>query len=307
MGLGSAFESAAGRGGRPYKGNMLVFGTRSNNPNIYRISCNGKIKVKSVLNGNVVVRNYENLNNSSLSIQADANSEIKIYGDVTKLHLFNHDMGSGFSGATYIDLSNITSIIELDCNENPHLQYINFCPNTTLTTLNCLNCTGIQSLDVSANTALTSLNCNNTGITSLDVSANTALTSLICNRTSITSLDVSANTALTSLNCDNTSITSLDVSANTALTTLNCQNCTSLQILNMSTNTLLDSNSRISSLYQIKAIYYPATNDYISNRISTVISQAQAADGTVYTDSAADYYQTIADAATAKGWTIEQL
>ena len=30
-------------------------------------------------------------------------------------------------------------------------------------------------------------------------------------------------------------------------------------------------------------------------------------DGTVYTDSAGAYYSTIADAATAKGWTIEQL
>ena len=41
--------------------------------------------------------------------------------------------------------------------------------------------------------------------------------------------------------------------------------------------------------------------------IATAITDTTAADGTVYTDSAADYYSTIADAATAKGWTIEQL
>ena len=41
--------------------------------------------------------------------------------------------------------------------------------------------------------------------------------------------------------------------------------------------------------------------------LEDAITNATAADGTVYTDNAADYYSTISDAATAKGWTIEQL
>ena len=92
-------------------------------------------------------------------------------------------------------------------------------------------------------------------------------------------------TALTSLNCYGCAgLTALDLSANTALTSLSCYGC--------------------AGLTEVK---YPATNEGVSTEIASVITNADAADGKVYTDSAADYYSTIADAATAKGWTINQL
>ena len=83
---------------------------------------------------------------------------------------------------------------------------------------------------------------------------------------------------------DNADLTSLDLSKNTALANLACSGC--------------------SSLIKIK---YGATNSDVSTAIAGAITAADANDGTVYTDSQGDYYQTIADAATAKGWTIEQL
>ena len=92
-------------------------------------------------------------------------------------------------------------------------------------------------------------------------------------------------TALQSLQCSNcTGLTSLDLSANTALQYLYCNDCTGLT-----------------------EIKYPAEEDQPSTSIADAISNATAADGTVYTDSAAAYYSTIANAATAKGWTIGQL
>lgn len=57
----------------------------------------------------------------------------------------------------------------------------------------------------------------------------------------------------------------------------------------------------------IKSIYYPANNNAVSTAIENAITNASANNGTVYTDPNGTYYDTIAQAATAKGWTIEEL
>ena len=57
----------------------------------------------------------------------------------------------------------------------------------------------------------------------------------------------------------------------------------------------------------IKSIYYPANNNSVSTAIANAITNADANNGTVYTDPNGTYYNTIANAATAKGWTIEEL
>ena len=93
---------------------------------------------------------------------------------------------------------------------------------------------------------------------------------------------------------------------NTALTSLDCSDCYALQELNLSTNTALTSLN-CNSCTGLKEIRYPATDSNVSAKIASAITAATAADGTVYTDSAADYYSTIETAAIAKGWTIEQL
>ena len=115
------------------------------------------------------------------------------------------------------------------------------------------------------------------------------------------------NTALTSLSCSSCyALQELNLSTNTALTSLSCSYCSSLQELNLSTNTALTSLD-CSYCYALQELKYPATNSDISTAIANAITNATAADGTVYTDSDGAYYSTIADAATAKGWTIEQL
>ena len=71
---------------------------------------------------------------------------------------------------------------------------------------------------------------------------------------------------------------------NTALQALDCSNCPALA-----------------------EIKYAAGNEDVSTAIAQAITDATADNGTVYTDSAAAYYSTIATAATTKGWTIEQI
>ena len=93
---------------------------------------------------------------------------------------------------------------------------------------------------------------------------------------------------------------------NTALTSLSCSSCSALQTLDLSKNTALTSLS-CSDIAKITSISYPATNSDVATAIAGAITAADAEDGTVYTDSAADYYSTIATAANDKGWTIEPI
>ena len=147
--------------------------------------------------------------------------------------------------------------------------------------------TELSSVSVGDNSILRTLSIAlNESIEELDLAANTQLQTLNCgNIPNLTSLDLAANTQLQYLDCGNIpNLTSLDLAANTQLQALNCNSCTGLT-----------------------SISYPATNEDVSTAIAGAITNADAADGTVYTDSAGAYYSTIETAATAKGWTIEQI
>ena len=235
--LSPAFLQAAGRAGKGIPMGKIILDTKFADPTISNISCTGEIKVTTVKNGAQLVETYSDLDGETLSIQADANTQIVISG---------------------------AEITACEIGENTTYTKISI-KNTAITELNCSSCYVLTALDVSKNTALTQLNCNS------------------CY--TLTALDVSKNTALTQLNCSSCyTLTALDVSKNTALTQLNCSSCAKLI-----------------------SISYPATNENVSTAVAGAITNADAADGTVYTDSAATYYDTIATAATAKGWTIAQI
>ena len=191
--LSPAFLQAAGRAGKGTPVGKIILDTQFADPIISSISCTGEIKVSSIKNGAPLVETYTDLDGETLSIQADANTQIII--------------------------------------------------------------SGVE-------------------ITGCEIGENVAYTKISVK-----------NTALTQLNCNSCyALTALDVSKNTALTQLDCNNCAKLV-----------------------SISYPATNEDVSTAVAGAITAADATDGTVYTDSAATYYSTIADAATAKGWTIEQI
>ena len=111
----------------------------------FEFSANGVVYIDSIKNGVKVRQTLVSPSYESVTIQNDANTEIVVWGEVTKLNAGD----DANTGLTSLDLSK----------------------NTALTDLYCSNCTGLTSLDVSKNTALTILSCNGcTGLTSLDVS-----------------------------------------------------------------------------------------------------------------------------------------
>ena len=83
---------------------------------------------------------------------------------------------------------------------------------------------------------------------------------------------------------DQQSLTSLDVSGLTELTYLDCSN-----------NSL------------IKSVSFNATKQSPSTAIANLITAADSTTGEVYLNSSDVYYSTVANAATAKGWTIKPL
>ena len=287
LGTDAAFANAAGRGGRKTE-NVLSFIAGDQDMEIYQLSCTGDISIKTTKNGSEYIDTHADLEEETILLQCDADTQVSIIGDITKICFYDWDEEPGV-------LINIFSLNVTKCK--------------TLTDLDISWCKNLTSIDLSENTALTSFYCSDcSALTTLDVSKNTALTTLICGScTSWTALDLSKNTALTTLGCGNCSgLTALDLSKNTALTGLSCGSCTSLTALDLSKNTALTSLS-CGSCKGLTTISYPATNSSVSTKIANAITSANAADGTVYTDSAAAYYSTIADAATAKGWTIAQL
>ena len=278
MGIGAGFiQAASAHKGEKFDG-MLLYATVAD-PEIRSIT-GTDIVVKTIKGGVAHEDTYASLEGDTLSISADKNTKIAITGTITECKIGEN--------TTFTRISAM---------------------NTALTSLECSDCYALQELNLSANTALTSLKCPNCYVLQeLNLSTNTALTSLECSDCyALQELNLSTNTALTSLSCSYCyALQELNLSTNTALTSLDCSGCYALQELNLSTNTALTSLG-CSDCKEVQTIYYPATNEYVSTAVADAISNANAADGTVYTDSAADYYSTIADAATAKGWTIEQL
>jgi hypothetical protein len=256
----------------------ISFVDATGNPKIHQLSANGDVTIQSIYNGEPTTQIVSNPTDASIQIQSDANTEVILYGQVTKL---NCDPGPGnFTDFSSINLTKAKSLTYLSCSSN-QLTSLDVSANTALTLLSCSS-NQLTSLDVSANTALTFLNCSSNQLTSLDVSANTALTNLDCYSNQLTSLDVSANTALTDLDCHSNQLTSLDISSNTALDNFECDN----------NPTLLTIDG-----VGVKSI--------VAAKIASAITNATSVDGTVTLRQGDEFNQTIIDAAMEKGWDVQ--
>lgn len=122
------------------------------------------------------------------------------------------------SRCTYLDLSDFSSLMDLDISSNKDLISYTLPTNTAnLKYLYIANNEKITSIDVSKYTSLIRFCCPNNKLTSLDVSKNTALLSLQCYRNNLTELDLSQNTELRVLIANNNDLTELDLSNNTKL------------------------------------------------------------------------------------------
>lgn len=181
--------------------------------------------------------------------------------------------------------------------------------NTMLVKLDCGSCSALTSIELKANPLLNDLHCNSCyALKSIKLVGNRWLNSIDCGScTSLFDFDLSNNTATKILKCSSCyMLTNLDLSTNTALTTLNCSYSSGLSVLNISNNTGLTSLA-LNSTGALDTIYFRAVKQQPSEAVAAAITAADSTTGTVYLNSADPYYQTVADAATAKGWTISPI
>lgn len=188
MGIGAAFINAAGRGGKK-KPNFLTFICASADAVLYQVKCVGTIKVVSTKNGETVTQTYTDLSNTTLSVQSDANSVVKIIGDVTRIWVaFRQGSPVGNSDITSFDATNCKSITYINLSSTD-ITSLDISQCSALTIVDLSYCSQLESLDASTNTAATSISLSGcTKITTIKYPAtnagvSTALASAITNAT----------------------------------------------------------------------------------------------------------------------------
>ena len=176
---------------------------------------------------------------------------------------------------------------------------------TTLTLRRC----GIKTLDLSAQNAITSLTIQscpniktldleqNTVLTTIALSADPALENLILNSglSTLTSVTITECVSLLAFNAPSAPLNMLSI-----------KNSPVLEELNISSQNSTGT-PQLTGLRSVRLLKCKAQPSAVATACAGVITNSDVTDGTVYLNDQDTYYSTVADAATAKGWTIEPL
>lgn len=159
---------------------------------------------------------------NALEFTGTPSGEVKIYGEnINYLQSFTKYTDGATvitGGITAIDLSNATTITELDLHQN-NLTTVDLSKLTALTSLN-IGVNDFTTIDLSANTELTKIDLsngkNNGVLESVDLTKNTKLTNIVLSGNKLTSLDLSKNAVAKTITVLNNQLTSVTFGENTA-------------------------------------------------------------------------------------------
>lgn len=167
-----------------------------------------------------------------------------MFTDTTGLESFTNVINFYIQGSlvTSLDLSPLTQLQSVICNNNSQLTTINFNGLTNLTGIEINGNSVITSLDLSGLTNLNNLNCNNNSqLTTLNLSGTNNIQTLDCSYNQLISLDVFNSTNLISLNCSHNQLTSLNITSCPVLDNINIEfnSLTSLDLTGLNSITFL--------------------------------------------------------------------
>ena len=157
---------------------------------------------------------------NALDFTGTPSGTVKVYADgINYFQAFTKYVGDELPGGiTSIDLSNASTITELDLHQNK-LTSVDLGRLTELKTLT-IGVNDFETIDLSANTKLTKIDIsdgkNKGNLTSIDLSYNTALTNVVLSGNKLTSLDLSNNPLVKTLTVLNNELTSVTFGENTA-------------------------------------------------------------------------------------------
>ena len=155
---------------------------------------------------------------NALEFMGTPSGEVKIYGEnISYLQSFTKYTDGATvitGGITAIDLSNATTITELDLHQN-NLTTVDLSKLTALTSLN-IGVNDFTTIDLSALTELVSLDITNGKLTELDLSKNTKLTKVVLSGNKLQTLDFTNNPLIRTFTVLNNELTNVTIGANTA-------------------------------------------------------------------------------------------
>lgn len=252
----------------------------SDDPILGDITGNGDITVTSIKNGEEISNTYSSPDALTISVQADAYSEIVLTGDVRTF--VNNDYSdanlceaSNLSSLSYLSLDNNESSLDLIIADCPVLAHIESTYNSSGGGVEISNCPSLDSVSLSSGIFSYITIANAPQLRVLDLDENTTMSNF----------DISGAPSLQDFKCRSCGmLTELDLSKNTQLTSFNCEGCT-----------------------QVHLISYDAAQSDPSYAIADLIRANADLQGTVFTDRNAPYFESIESAAIESGWTIEQL
>ncbi len=176
-------------------------------------------KIDINLNGEIEVS--EAIQVSYLDVSVSSISSMVGILNFTSLQNLNcKNFGSfNWNQLTQINLSGLSNLQVLNCNQNYQLALLNISGCSSLTNLSCSS-NNLGMLNLQGFNNLESLDCSGSYLTSLNINGLTNLTTInsCCNL--LTTLDVSSCINLTSLNCYNNDLSSLIVNGLSNLTEL---------------------------------------------------------------------------------------
>lgn len=213
-------------------------------------------------------------------------------------------------GVEILDVKAFHNLKKLTLNGCYYLSKMDFSQNPLLEELYLGN-TQIAELDLANNLSLKKVGAGGTPISRLDVSMLSGLTNLsLSSCRNLQSLEIGDITTLTFVAISLTNVKRFDFSKNPGITyfDFNNPNAEYLDISSLPASSSWNAQSSEFNLpNHMQTIKCRGNNQTTANTVAKVITNAIATDGVVYTDSTDQYYNTIATAATNKGWTIEPL
>lgn len=159
---------------------------------------------------------------NALEFTGTPSGTVKVYGDgIIYFQAFTKYADGATEitdGITSIDLSNATSLNELDLHQN-NLKMVDLSKLTALTKLSA-GVNNFETVDLSANTELTNVDLshakNNGKLTSIDFLRNTKLTTVVLSGNKLTALDFTKNPLIKTFTVLNNDLTSVSFGENTA-------------------------------------------------------------------------------------------
>ena len=319
MGTDAAFANAAGRAGKgAIEKEYASFKCANADPIVYLMG-RGRVRIESIKNGVKQTAEYTISTDTAVFINADAYSQIKLYFYPDPESLFVSAFGVLREGGVLLD----SQVIKFNQNNCPIVQVM-FCgeditPDVNISTLPVVSFLESSYSKLTAQEVYTiefqlspmeKIDLSEIGKISeviIDEAYNLRTLTIGAPREELAAVKITGAPRLaSSINWgDYPNIVKVETDGCDQINSYDFSENKNLEVVRISSLALDELN--LSGCTALTRITYPASDSNVSNAIADAITNADATDGIVRTDSEGAYYSTIADAATAKGWTIEPL